>query len=121
MEMHPYLKTRLVLVGEEVMQQQRRDGQAVEILVKNEDESKMKSVMTEFVQPFELFHDDMYRFEIYTTQSAVYLQVDIHHIAFDGVSMGIFLQDLKHALEGKDLSPETVSAFDVSLYEQEGS
>ncbi|NLH23699.1 MAG: AMP-binding protein, partial [Bacteroidales bacterium] len=118
MEMHPYLKTRLVLVGEEVMQQ-RRDGQAVEILVKNEDEDKMKSVMTEFVQPFDLFHDDMYRFEIYTTQSAVYLLMDIHHIAFDGVSMGIFLQDLKHALEGKDLSPETVSAFDVSLYEQE--
>jgi len=118
MEMHPYLKTRLVLVGEEVMQQ-RRDGQAVDILVKNEDEDKMKSIMTEFVQPFDLFHDDMYRFEIYTTQSAVYLLMDLHHIAFDGVSMGIFLQDLKHALEGKDLSPEAVSAFDVSLYEQE--
>ncbi|MDD4919571.1 MAG: amino acid adenylation domain-containing protein [Bacteroidales bacterium] len=118
LEIHPFLKTRLVLLGEEVMQQ-RRDGQAVEILVKNEDEGKMKSVMTEFVQPFDLFNDNLYRFEIYTTQSAVYLLMDFHHIAFDGTSMGIFLQDLKHALEGKDLSPEAVSAFDVSLFEQE--
>ena len=118
MDTHRYLKTRLVLQQGEVMQQ-RRDEQPAEILVLNGDESKMKSVMTEFVQPFDLFNDNLYRFEIYTTQSSVYLLMDFHHIAFDGASMGVFLQDLKQVLEGKELLAESVSAFDVSLYEKE--
>ena len=118
METHPFLKTRLVLQKGEVMQQ-RRDNQPTEILVHSADEDKMKSVMTQFVQPFDLFNDNLYRFEIYTTQSSVYLLMDFHHIAFDGASMGIFMQDLKQVLEGKEIFAELVTAFDVSLYEQE--
>jgi len=118
MEIHPYLKIRLVIRDGQILQQ-RRDTQTVEILVINSDESRMDSVMNRFVQPFDLFHDDLYRFEIHRTQKNVYLLMDFHHIAFDGFSMGIFLQDLKSALEGKGLSAEAVSAFDVALYEQE--
>jgi acyl carrier protein len=118
MDKHHTLKTRLVLHQGEVMQQ-RRDNQPTEIFVHSADEDKMKSVMTQFVQPFDLFNDNLYRFEIYTTQSSVYLLMDFHHIVFDGASMGIFMQDLKQVLEGKELKAETVTAFDVSLYEQE--
>ncbi len=118
MDKHHTLKTRLVLHQGEVMQQ-RRDNQPTEIFVHSADEDKMKSVMTQFVQPFDLFNDNLYRFEIYTTQSSVYLLMDFHHIAFDGASMGIFLEDLREVLEGKELKAETVTAFDVSLYEQE--
>ena len=114
MDTHRYLKTRLVLQQGEVMQQ-RRDEQPAEILVLNGDESKMKSVMTEFVQPFDLFNDNLYRFEIYTTQSSVYPLMDFHHIAFDGASMGVFLQDLKQVLEGKELLAESVSPRCVPL------
>ncbi|MFA4997436.1 MAG: amino acid adenylation domain-containing protein, partial [Bacteroidales bacterium] len=117
-ETHPYLKTRLVLHGGEVMQQ-RRDTQPVEILVKNSSDSKMGSIMTGFVEPFDLFTDNLYRFEIHITESSLYLLLDFHHIAFDGASLGIFLQDLMMALEGKSPVSGTVSAFDVALYEQE--
>ncbi|MFA5769607.1 MAG: amino acid adenylation domain-containing protein, partial [Bacteroidales bacterium] len=118
MEAHPYLKTHLVLHKDEVMQQ-RRDSLNVEVLIKNSPESKMESVTNGFVRPFDLFSDDLFRFEIHTTEKNVYLLMDFHHIIFDGTSMGIFLQDMKTALEGKQIEPETVSAFDVSLYELE--
>ncbi|MDD3811824.1 MAG: amino acid adenylation domain-containing protein [Bacteroidales bacterium] len=117
-ELHPSIKTRLVYHDDEVMQQYL-DKQSVEILIKSSPENRMKAVMTSFVRPFDLFKDNLYRFEIHQTESCLYLLMDFHHIAFDGASLGIVFQDLKNALAGIELQPEAVSAFDVALHEQE--
>ena len=116
-EAHPYLKTTLDLKGNDVVQL-RRDDLPVEILLEKNNEEKMESVLSSFVRPFNLFGDMLYRFAIHQTETSVYLLFDIHHIIFDGASMGIFLNDLKKAFEGKSLVPENFTAFDRALEEE---
>lgn len=56
---------------------------------------------------------------IYTHEHKAYLFMDIHHIIFDGISSGVFLSDILSALGGASITPETVTAYDYAVYEQE--
>ena len=51
--------------------------------------------------------------------SGAYLLIHCAHIIYDGASLQIFLDDLIAALQGKDLRPEPITIFDVSLHEAE--
>lgn len=66
----------------------------------------------EFVRPFRL-EEALYRLEIFETPEQVHLLADFHHIAFDGSSARILLEDLTTALAGGTIPPERVSAFDL--------
>ncbi|MFA6127679.1 MAG: amino acid adenylation domain-containing protein [Bacteroidales bacterium] len=116
MEAHPYLKTTLDMKGSQIVQV-RRDKMPVEITVLKTDEGQMQENLTWFVRPFNLFGDTLYRFVIYQTESHAYFLFDIHHIIFDGISMNIFLNDLKEAFEGRLVQPEGFTAFDHALEE----
>jgi gramicidin S synthase 2 len=114
---HPYLKTTLAIENNEIVQL-RRDNLPVEIFTDSIAEEKMESILSAFLRPFNLFCDTLYRFEIYQTESYTYLLFDIHHIVFDGSSMGVLLNDLKEAFEGKFIAPEEFTSFDRALEEQ---
>ncbi|HBL77655.1 MAG: hypothetical protein A2W90_02915 [Bacteroidetes bacterium GWF2_42_66] len=114
---HSYLKTTLAIENGEIVQL-RRDNLPVEIFTDTIAEEKMESMLSAFVRPFNLFGDTLYRFEIYQTECYTYLLFDIHHIIFDGSSMGVFLNDLKEAFEGKSIAPEEFTTFDRALEEQ---
>ena len=116
-EAHPYLKTTLAIRGNDVVQL-RRNEMPVEILVEKNIEAKMDSVLSSFVRPFNLFGDTLFRFAIHQTENHTYLLIDIHHIIFDGSSMGILFNDLKEAFEGKSLTQESFTAFDRALEEK---
>ena len=116
-EAHPYLKTTLAVMGNDIVQL-RRDNLPAEILVENTPEEKMNSILSSFVRPFNLFGDTLYRFAIHQTESRTWLLFDIHHIIFDGTSMGILLDDLKEAFEGRSPGAESYTAFDKALEEQ---
>ena len=116
-EAHPYLKTTLAITGNEIVQL-RRDDLPVEILVENTPATKMDSVLSSFVRPFNLFGDTLYRFAIHQTELQTWLLFDIHHIVFDGTSMTILLNDLKEAFEGGQPAAEDFTAFDRALEEE---
>lgn len=74
----------------------------------------------DFVKPFDLTKPPLYRMEIRYNDDKVYLYSDFHHIIFDGESLDIFMQDVKLAYEGNELSGEKYTSFDYAML-REGS
>ncbi|MEG1999268.1 MAG: condensation domain-containing protein, partial [Bacteroidales bacterium] len=117
-EAHRYIKTTLALKGDEVVQLRREDA-PISVLLFETEERNMNSVFKKFVRPFNLFGDNLYRIEIHKTENDVYLLTDIHHIIYDGTSMGIWTRDIKSAYEGCVLQPEQFSAYEEALRQEE--
>ena len=113
---HPYLKTRFVQHDGDVMQI-RRDEEPVEILMESLAEEPDTEFFQNRVRPFDLYNDTLYRLEIYTYNSKVYLFMDIHHSIYDGGSSLILLNDIQKAYEGENIELETYTAFDFALDE----
>ena len=113
---HPYLKTRFVQHDGDVMQI-RRDEEPVEILTESLSKEPDTAFFQDRVRPFDLYHDRLYRLEIYTFQKKAYLFMDIHHSIYDGASSLILLHDIQQAYEGEAIVPETYTAFDFALDE----
>ncbi|MBO4375354.1 MAG: amino acid adenylation domain-containing protein [Lachnospiraceae bacterium] len=65
-----------------------------------------------FIRPFRLSTGPLYRFAVIETDNGVFLMFDIHHLIFDGFSMGILLGDIGRAYIGEDLSGEKTTYLD---------
>lgn len=115
-EAHPYLKCRFALVENEVMVM-RRDDAEIDVTVQTLAEEPGADFFQQRIRPFDLFNDDLCRFEIYSWQDAVYLFQDIHHIIFDGGSGYVFMNDLRQLLSGREIGAETYSAYDRAIDE----
>ena len=59
------------------------------------------------VRPFPLFHEPLFRFEIYRTHEGSYLFLDVHHLIADGTSLSIILSDIDRAYQGEKLTAES--------------
>ena len=114
---HPYLKMRLAETPDGVMQQ-RRDEAETKIEVRKLQVEPGKEYFQSLVRPFDLFNDDLYRIVVVETPSAVFFWKDMHHILFDGGSMGIFNAQLSEAYAGGELKPESYTAYDFALEEK---
>ena len=114
---HCYLKTRLVVAEDDVMQECHDDEEAV-VSIETLNEEPDTAFFGQRMRPFNLFNDRLYRIEIYQAPQNVYLFADIHHIIYDGLSSDVFMQSVMEAYEGKPLQPEKVTAYDFALYEQ---
>lgn len=114
---HPYLKSKLIeLDGEVVLQRNNLDS--VEVKMSELSEEPENAYFQKRVLPFHLLDNQLYRAEILKTPHKTYLFFDVHHIIFDGLSIEIFMRDLRRAYDGQVLSTETVQAFDYTLYEK---
>lgn len=114
---HAYMKVRLVRHDGEVMQQRCDDAEPV-VLVQSLSEKPTGSFFQQRIRPFDILADNLYRLEVYTYQDITWLLMDVHHIAFDGGSLGAFCRDLEQAYQGENLEKEAFSAYDYSLYNQ---
>ena len=71
------------------------------------------------IRPFVLLGKPLYRFEYLKTKEGNYLFSDFHHMLMDGFSLTLFYKEFALALEGKELSKEECSAFEVAKKQQE--
>ncbi|MBR3734703.1 MAG: AMP-binding protein, partial [Lachnospiraceae bacterium] len=115
---HPALSTRFVYRDGDIMQK-RNDEETPEVSVTALDRKPDKAFFLNRVQPFDLMEDRLYRLEVYTFGKDAWLFMDMHHTVFDGISGMIFLEDIRKALAGESVMPETVTAWDYALYEKE--
>jgi amino acid adenylation domain-containing protein len=113
---HPYFKTRITEMGGETRQIKAFE-KPVNISETRCTEAHYAEIKENFIRPFKLIGGDLYRIEVYKTETAVYMLCDFHHIIFDGSSMGIFIKDLAAAYRGEQLYPESYTAFDVAARE----
>ncbi|MBQ0024343.1 MAG: amino acid adenylation domain-containing protein [Bacteroidales bacterium] len=117
---HPHLKMQLVLVDGEVMQH-RRDRHGIEVTVKEMESNPDAAFFQRRTRPFDLFNDDLCRFEIYTCRGESWLFLDIHHIIFDGTSFSVFNSDLHKAIAGEPIEAENYTAYDRAIDESRWS
>ena len=71
------------------------------------------------VQPFDIKNERLFRIRLIETEEAKHLFMDFHHLVFDGTSMQILAADLEKALNGEDISPESWTAYDAAMAEQD--
>ncbi|MGB9977985.1 amino acid adenylation domain-containing protein [Methanobacterium sp.] len=113
---HPYIKTKLA-INEGIVCQERCDDLNINVDVyEGIVDDKIKK---EFVMPFELVGDQLFRFAIYKNEDEVCLLCDFHHIILDGGSLDIFLKDLAKIYGGEFVNKEKYTGFDLSLDETE--
>ena len=116
-EVHPYVKSRLVAGGggDIMIEEHINDAFSTPIIEIND----IEDVRAHLGENFDLLNGPLFRLEIYKTPGGNYLYVDFHHIIFDGMSMSNFRRDLSLAYSGQDLAPEGKDGFAVALEEQQ--
>ena len=112
---HPTLFTRILLTP---------DGEPVQTI----DDSETFNLQVEhinmvnpadFVQPFDLLKDRLFRLRLLKDDAHYYLLQDIHHIISDGTSRRVLLADIQRAYQGETLEPEQLTLADVAVRENE--
>ena len=91
-DLHPFLKNRIVIDGAKVLNHKYESGiDEIEIEQINEVTS---DVISEFVKPFDIIDNQLFRFKIYVTPSNTVLLADFHHLIVDGTSLNILFNDI---------------------------
>lgn len=108
---HPYLKGHLKM------------GEAGEprVVPCLQDEVKVERIASECPKPFALTPYDLmkgpfYQARIYQGKEN-YLFLDTHHIASDGASLAVLLEDIDKAYRGEAIEPERRDGFQIALKE----
>ena len=119
---HPYLKTRIINTDDGKILQKRCDGAKIEeIEIVEIDSITNRQIMDRDIKPIPLDNNQLLRFKIYKTPSETILFVDFHHIITDGVSQGIFFNDLAKAYNNEEIEAEKINGFEYSLIEEKTS
>ena len=108
---HTYLKTRLSIDEKGDVYKSICDEPAFVEIKEIPDSDLDKS---EYVYPFDLLSDRLYRCCIFKLESSVVLFCDMHHIIFDGFSLQVFMADVDKVLSSQPIEPELYTGNDVS-------
>ena len=93
----------------QTIDEQMMNEAAIDVPEKALEEAQMDAFKHEFVQPFNLQKDLLFRFFIVRTEKNLYLLSDIHHLVCDGASYDLFIHEICDLLEGKEIEPEMCS------------
>ena len=117
---HPYLRDVHLAMGDvDIVQTVEGDKPAVSVPVLSMSEDEVADYRKHFIRSFDLMAAPLYRFEVIGTPKAVYLLIDVQHIAFDGSSLSVFLTQLKTLLEGGTIESEQYSYLDYAEHERQ--
>lgn len=112
-ENHPYLHSHLVLDETGSPRVAPLEGK---VLVERAKEPSFPYQ----VQPFDLRKGPFYQARIHEGETP-YLYLDTHHVASDGTSLAILLEDIEKAYRGEELTPEKKDGFQIGLAESKAS
>ena len=93
-------------------------GQELRLETIDLQEAQLDAYRAEFVQPFNLSKDQLFRFSIVQTEKALYLYCDMHHLVCDGASYDVFFNELCALLNGGTIEPEMCSYAEFVAEEQ---
>ena len=115
---HPAFGTKFEEKDGEIVQR-RRDGFRVSVAVESVGFEPDGAFFTSRMRPFRPDADELARGTVFESPTAAYLFIDVHHTVFDGFSVGIVLEELMSALNGKDPTGEDYTAYDAALDERD--
>ncbi len=112
---HPFLKARFETGKNGEIMMRRNDDAVIEIGMTEKDELPLG--FAGLIYPFRLMQDPMIRVSLIRDGAACYLFMDVHHIVFDGESVGIFMRDLEKAYAGGTPEKELFTGYEAALDE----
>ena len=116
---YPYLKTRIVMHGDQLMHK-RDDSIAIEdipiVQVPSISDNEIQNLNT---KRFELLGGQLFRAKIYETDDEVILFFDMHHIITDGESIDKLFKNFANAYDGKEIKAEAIDGYTNALIEAE--
>ena len=113
---HPTLFTRIEL-GEDGEPVQTLDVANEQWSLNIEDIQDIEQEKAQFVEPFNIYGDRLFRFRLLRDQEHYYFMVDFHHIIMDGASFQILMQDIDKAYRGEPIAPEELTMMEVATDE----
>ncbi|QQP77975.1 amino acid adenylation domain-containing protein [Bacillus sp. TK-2] len=117
-ERHESLRTSFVMVDGEPVQKIEKDIN-FQVTYREMGTNKLDDIINGFVKPFDLEKAPLLRVEIiHVTDDEHVMVLDMHHIISDGVSMGIFMQELAELYNGQKLSPLSIQYKDYSEWQR---
>ncbi len=90
--------------------------------VEERETGDMEAAKREFVRPFALEEEPLYRMALYRQVSAGKRKsrpcflFDVHHLIFDGTSAKVFMEEISLLYQGKEPEPEDLSLTDMAVY-----
>ena len=119
---HQYLKTRIINTDDgKILQKRCDDVEIEEIEIVEMDSISNREIMDRDIKPIPLDNNQLIRFKIYKTPTETILFADFHHIITDGVSQGIFFNDLAKAYNDEEIEAEKINGYEYSLIEEKTS
>ena len=85
-----------------------------EIEIEEAKEEDINKCCKNFIKPFELLNEKLYRLKIFKTEKSIYFLYDIHHVLMDGVGQTVFEKAIKAAYEGNELPKQKIDAIGLS-------
>ncbi len=117
-ERHESLRTSFRVVEGEPVQVIHKDLQVNVDYVKISDEEEHDAI-ARYIAPFDLEKAPLFRLCIFENQSKEQLLVfDAHHIAFDGTSVSLFMDELLRAYDGISRGTQGLQYKDYAVWQQ---
>ena len=119
LDAHPYMACRFTTdEASETIQEPIPDFKArVEVSEMTEDEFTERR--SSFVQPFDLSHGPLFRFEVVCHDGICSLLIDVHHLIGDGYSVDLLAGQICEAIDGKAPEKEKYSYYDFVRNQKE--
>ena len=115
-EAHPALHSHFMADKDQNIIQMDMADHELSIPVLSMSAEELETYKKTFVKPFDLEKGPLAAFEI-VKADGLYLLMSVHHLAADGASMDIMLNQLCEALDGKEIRKETYTCYDAALSE----
>ena len=118
-EVHPYLKTRIVTYDGELKQKRCDDIEIDDIEIVKVDSISDEDIVKNDVRQISPDDSQLFRFKIYETPNEVVLFTDFHHIITDGVSQNNLFRDIADIYENRGIPQEIIDGYTYSLLEKD--
>lgn len=106
---HPALYCNFIRTDEGV-RMRLGDVDRLEVPVRTIRAEEIDRTRQDFVRPFDLERDLLFRAEICTVPDGpVFLMLDLHHLVADGTSLDLFIRQVLDVLEGREIEVEVCS------------
>ena len=89
----------------------------MEAALEEQRTADIKSLKAQFVRPFKLEGEPLYRMALYQCENRYYFLLDVHHLIFDGTSAAVLLDEISGIYRGELPKPEELSLTDMAAYE----
>ena len=86
------------------------------IEIEEAKETDINKICSDFVKPFNLIGEKLYRIKLVKTDESIYFLYDVHHILMDGVGQNVFERAIKAAYEGNELPKQKIDAKKMAAY-----